>query len=358
MEVKISLNDINCIVPVFDGNPDDLSKFISCGNILFSYIKEDTQHALFLDIVKTRLQGPAFELIQYKTITKWTDLVTELEGQFQDQISRSAAQNELASAKQNGKESVKDFGDRLMHLLHSLDRATYGDTSDTTIRDFLVKENSKLAIRSFEDGLRNSSLRLLVKANKAQSLKTAIAYNTEQSLRLEDSNSPSSRNPRPTCQTCNKVGHTSATCYVSAGRNRSPICQTCNKMGHTSATCYRNTNSPSFPPQRIKREVQRLQCTYCNRYNHTYNECRTRLSQSKPLENPHTNPFRNGRSTGPNSRPQSSFHGRNHDVRYNHVSQNGQKNFNNSAENDHARAENNGSPSRAQTTADVHRTPI
>lgn len=105
MDFKISLNDINDIIPTFDGKPDELCKFFLCGDTLFNHIKVEAQHRLFLSIVKTRLQGPAFELVQHKELVKWKDLVTELESQFKEHRSRTSAQNQLLAAKQSYKET-------------------------------------------------------------------------------------------------------------------------------------------------------------------------------------------------------------------------------------------------------------
>lgn len=48
MDIKVGINDVFNIIPVFDGKPKELSKFIACGDILFSSIK-DTDHPTKFD---------------------------------------------------------------------------------------------------------------------------------------------------------------------------------------------------------------------------------------------------------------------------------------------------------------------
>lgn len=185
MEVKVTLQDVYNIVPEFGGSPSELDKFISCGNLLFCSTQKQEEQKMFLDIIKTRLKDAAFELVQYKTIKTWDELVQELQKNFKEEISRNSAQNNLIHTKQNFKESIKEYGERLILLLKTLNSATFTSTENSSIRDFLIKENEKLAIQTFEDGIRNPNLKILVKDRGESTLKSEIQYATVQTERVD-----------------------------------------------------------------------------------------------------------------------------------------------------------------------------
>ena len=334
-EYKISLNDIIAIVPVFNGKPGDLPKFLACGDILFKSVKTDAEHKMFLSIVKTRLEGPAFELIQYKTVEKWDDLQSILKKEYTVVKSRSSAQNELLAARQRVKESIKEFGDRISQLLNSLNSATYSSSTEEAVRDFLFKENDKLAIQTFEDGIRNQNLRFMVQAHGETDLKKSIAYAEEHSNRLERVGPSTSSN------------HTHQ--YSNYTPSTRPTCQFCKRIGHSSENCFTNPNRKNSSPNpiHIKKEVQRLTCGYCKRPNHQEVYCRLKRSQANP--NPQ-NPFRDNSHNRSNENPTNVHQ---YNVRPGHTNwSSGEDFYPQNSGNAYVREEEMGHPSRIDQNAD------
>lgn len=348
-EIKLSLADVNSLVPEFNGNPRALNNFIACGNVLFSTARSNNEKKVFLEVVKTKLRGAAFELMQYKVCTQWEDLVQELKSNFKDEKSRSAIQGEIMISRQTGRETVKEFGERIAQLLTSLNAATYSLVEDPTIREYLVAENNSLATQAFEDGIQDHNLRLLVKAHGGKDLRKTIAYATEHAARLRRDN-PSMSAPKPQ-------------------RVSRPFCQICRKEGHTSETCFRNRALPTFVPGQIKREVQYLTCSYCRKPNHVASECRKRLSQNSASQqnNYYTSrsqPMRNqGRfvqnsppnqaTNTPRGEPQGK---RNPNVHYAPSRNSGTGNRDKSQGNEDHRVDSIGAPSGITYTADFHST--
>lgn len=326
----MNLKDIIDIVPIFDGKSENLAKFLACGDILFKSVRADEQK-LFLSIVKTRLEGPAFEFVQFKTVEKWEDLHLLLKKEYSSVKSRSSAQNELISARQRGRETLKEFGDRVGQLLNALNSATYASSTEESVRNFLFKENDKLAIQTFEDGIRNQNLRFMVQAHGETDLKKSILYAEEHSNRLERV-SPS-------------------TSYTNSSPSIRPTCQFCNKMGHTSTHCYSNPNRRSNntnQPTNIKREVQRLTCGYCKKLNHREADCRLKRSQ---LGQSNPNPFRDSSQNKPYQNPHNNIRQYNTRQGYKNWSS-GEDFYPQNSENDYAREEEMGHPSRLELTTD------
>lgn len=255
MASGLTVSDAKSLIPEFNGNSEDLHRFL---NICGMFQKEDTPEAektLFLQIIKTKLVGRAYEVVKYNDINTWKDLQKALQEQFMESRSRLSIQNEILSLRQSSKEDTKDYAFRARKLLALYDDATSSLTSDQTLRNLLMGENKTMVLRAFEDGLKDDYVRLLTKAKSHTDFAESTRFAIEQSERNFSFN------------------------------ERLSNCTKCNKRGHTADSCSST---------KIKVENPRLICSYCRIPNHHVSECRKRLFQQQasrlPLSTPRVNP--------------------------------------------------------------------
>lgn len=254
-DVRVTITEAREWIPTFSGDKGDLNRFIACCDDLFANAKDARDKSLFFNVLKTRISGPAYDIIDYGGATNWEQLRAGLLKRYK--ISRSAAREELKRMRQGPKESVNDYSLRVTRTLGELNKATIAKIVDRNARQVFLKENEKDAIRAYEYGLRNERLQVLAQTRNEDELSNLIDYIMERSASLEekDRNTKEEQN----------------------GNNRFNItCTVCYKKGHTKETCYQNRLIPSFSSPQIKKEVRRIICSYCNRANHHISECRAK----------------------------------------------------------------------------------
>lgn len=255
-DIRVSITEAKDMIPFFSGDKNELNRFIACCDDLFGRARDGRDQSLFFNVLKTRISGPPYDIIDYGGATNWTELRAGLLKKYK--VSRSAAREELKRMRQGPRESVNDFAIRVTRTLGELNKATAAQIVEKSARKIFLEENEKDAIHTFEYGLKNERLQVLAQTRNETELSTLIDYIMERSAVLEEKD----RNPRD---------------EQANGSNRfNIICTVCNKKGHTKENCYRNRLIPSFNGPQIKKEVRRIICSYCNKPNHHISECRTR----------------------------------------------------------------------------------
>lgn len=259
-ESKLDINMALKIIPEFSGNRSEFHKFVSCCDIMSTSLTSDADKALLAKIIITKLSGPAYHLIKYKSVTKWADLKVLLQEQFLESRSIAQLQLELLNCRQGNNESVRDFANKIEQLLNDLNDAciaSQGPESATLIQNL----NQKSAYQAFTQGL-NYQYKVLIKASRFTTLTEAISAAVEEE-RLN-----------------NVLGH-KKTENKSTGRSK---CHFCSKLGHLEKDCFIKRNQtqgahaqiPSIPYKReIKQEttVNTITCAYCKKPGHHIREC-------------------------------------------------------------------------------------
>lgn len=157
-DMKLAYN----VIPDFNGN-----------NIDIFFAKCDEDKANFLLLLKTKFSGPAFEFIKYKELDDWETLKNDLRVKFCQARSISSINLKLGKTKQELNESIKDFGDKIEKILSELNDACVVKGGIKSMETFQTI-NLDLALRSFEQGLKDKNIQIIIKASRFDNLNFAI----------------------------------------------------------------------------------------------------------------------------------------------------------------------------------------
>ena len=173
--IKMSALNISVmlkIVPFFDGNSEDLHKFCTCANIIWSPLKEKSDKSLFLELIKSKLCGKAYEIVKYTDFENWEDLKLALSKQFIQRRSQGTVSSELIEINQNKNENIRSFADKIEKLLKELNEICIEKQGRANAK-VILSMNESIALNSFENGI-HEPIRTIVKSHKFSSLSKSI----------------------------------------------------------------------------------------------------------------------------------------------------------------------------------------
>ena len=212
LQVELALK----MIPEFNGDKQNLHRFICCCDIVAQTCTTQANHATLLNVIKRKLSGSAYDIIKYKTFEDWASLKIILQSQYLEKRTIAQIQTELLSAVQLPNEGVQ-FANRVKRLnidLNDASIASEGLAAAVPIQNL----NSKLALRASTEGLK-PSLKLLIKASRFDTLTAAVAAACEeeriQNFKKPIPNQSHSQNFRSKdikCYTCGRNNHTAAQC--------------------------------------------------------------------------------------------------------------------------------------------------
>lgn len=313
-DTKLAYN----VIPDFNGSNIDIF-FAKC-DFIYGPLVLDEDKANFLLLLKTKFSGPAFEFIKYKEFNDWETLKKDLRIKFCQARSISSINLELGKTKQEPHESIKVFGDKIEKILSELNDACVVKGGLKSMETFEVI-NLDLALRSFEQGLRNKNIQIIIKACRFNDLNSAINKAIEEEILLNESNQKvndipksvqhSNQNPyqfnKPQCQLCKKIGHTADKCFSLNSRsmpqssysqpgfsnpqnfnqprfqnNNSPIPNHFQNNNSSIPNHFQNQNSHNnnIPVNRAyygNSSPILPVCRYCHKYGHIIENCRKRM---------------------------------------------------------------------------------
>lgn len=268
------------VIPEFTGEDSKLvNKFISCCDVIYEPLTTKEEQTEFLKFLATKLDKEAFDLLHYNKFESWKDLKKEIQKRFGETRSVYCIQNEIRNAHQGQSDNIVKFGHLIENLLLDLNNACLVNDGEEAAIHFL-KYNKQLAIQSFENGLRDSRISLLVKACRFSNIKDAVAKAVEEEQILQLKSKSSLNNPIK-CQNCDKVGHTSRTCRVNLNQPRQNF-QGGSYNGfkphsnsNNSNNSSQNNSNPSQNRSINSKSIRnfRVFCNYCRKYGHSISEC-------------------------------------------------------------------------------------
>lgn len=124
------MEDLNCIktalliIPKYDGNPNQLNRFIlTCESILSQYYNtvdtESFSNTLLLHSILNRLEGKAEEIVNINGVSSWEHMKQVLLKNFGDQRDENCLTRDLVNMKQEN-ESPQEFYNRCMNILNTI----------------------------------------------------------------------------------------------------------------------------------------------------------------------------------------------------------------------------------------------
>lgn len=330
-----NLTNFHKLVPQFNGNEDDLDRFIDTCDIQHFSCTEEVGRTEFMNALRSKLIGRAYDFFKKATYTDWPTFKTDLKKQFASPETFEGYHLKLTSLKQNDS-SVREFADKIEKILYAMNKTSSEiKVNNATGTEFFKAQNDKLAIKSFINGLKDS-LRNVLRARKYTSIREAISDAVE--LEIEDSSRDivsiqttpvenSKNDEKPTkddalSKSLNKnseglikltQNRNNSSNIAQNSQNRSLVCNRCGKFNHTSNVCrarfpinpnmnfYRpnqnsnfrtfeynyNRSSPfsnQIPTQGKYPHLPRMQNPNFNNVNHEY-----KGNFSQPQFNPNTN---------------------------------------------------------------------
>lgn len=118
-EMTFSLEIALRMIPEFSGNKDDFHKFLTCCEIVYAMCTTNGHKTSLLNVIKTKLNGPAYNLIKYRTFETFDSLKQALSEQYAEKRTVAQIQSELLNCKQ-GKDDVREFANKIEKITSDL----------------------------------------------------------------------------------------------------------------------------------------------------------------------------------------------------------------------------------------------
>lgn len=231
-------------VPEFDGNMENLNRFIACCEHFHSNLPNDNVKSTFLKALVRKFVGRAFDFYNKKeSWESWDELKLALKSYFSPTQSFEGYQIELCRCKQD-KLSVRECGEKIEKILVEINKISNRiEVEGTNGGIFFKIQNEKLAIKAFLNGL-NEPLKTILRSRKYElvqdAIKDAIEIENEeilsniQKMNIIDQNTLID-NKKDQKELKYQVNN-------SIIDNKKMICFKCNKPGHSSRNCFQNQN--------------------------------------------------------------------------------------------------------------------
>lgn len=260
-------------------NKDDLHKFCKCVDVVWNSIKNEAGQNLCMNIIISKLEKTAYDVVRYKNFDDWPTLKTALEIKFIKRRSKGAVSSELINAVQL--KDVLTFSNLIENLLGELNEICIASEGNEHA-DIIMKLNESTALNSFQNGLREP-LRTIIKSHHFDSLSLAIAQAIEEEISHKPTVNLSNNSNKPKCSYCNKTNHTSEKCFKKPGnskfnqQNKNKFFSKSNHKNNNSSQFSSNSNQISQSSENKNNSSSINQtsvvCAYCKEAGHFINVC-------------------------------------------------------------------------------------
>lgn len=149
---------LNC-VPTFDGNPNDLNRYLAtCDSLIRTFYDTSDpskfENIYLINCLIGKLTGTAKVVINIQNVSNWDDLKSTLQRNFADQRDEACLNRDLVMLRQQLNETPSQYYDKVLHILNLL--CSYVDTHEQSDAAKTLKRNlySDLALKTFLSGLR------------------------------------------------------------------------------------------------------------------------------------------------------------------------------------------------------------
>lgn len=171
-------------IPLFDGNPKLLNRFLnSCENLIHNFKNNadpnDPINVCLFDTVLSKLRDRAADLISSRSdLNTWTKVKEVLQLCFADQRSIDCLIQDLISLKPHKNESPIQFGMRIQDV-RSLLFAKLCTITDQAEKDLKIAHYNDFALKTYINGL-PYNLQLIIRLKQPDSVEKAMAFVTEE----------------------------------------------------------------------------------------------------------------------------------------------------------------------------------
>ncbi|KAJ8977117.1 hypothetical protein NQ317_005245 [Molorchus minor] len=169
-------------VPQFDGNPNELNRYLSTCESLISHFYDPTnpnnfENIYLLNSLVSKLTGNARLVTNIQSVTTWEELKDTPTRNFADQRDEACLNRDLVLLRQYQNEKPQQFFDRCLQILNLL--CSYVDAHEATADAKVLKRNlyNNLALNTFLAGVREplgTTLRCMRPTSMTQALQFII----------------------------------------------------------------------------------------------------------------------------------------------------------------------------------------
>lgn len=283
----------------FTGKPEDLQVFLDQINNARE-LCAISQRRNLLALIFNAIEGEPRETLRERPdIQSYTQLVTFLKEHYEPRESFAQAYSRLSNAKQDHNETVRQFGDRLIHLAYLAKNAS---KKERKLVEETILENGRLvtipsraathmieftALERFKVGTKLEISRFIRCNPYADTLNKAIHEAVEfeakeiQEKSLRGNSRPGNcRVHGPNC------GHTDRDCRVQQHKKTSneKYCSYCKIPGHTRDECRKRQRDEENKRSGRSSSTLVMNCSYCKKNGHTIRDCKT--LERRKRENP------------------------------------------------------------------------
>lgn len=288
--INLTIEALSALLPHCDDDLKNLDTFLGQSNLLYEKMKPEDQSTFCL-MFRVKLKPAGYELIKSLGLdATWEQIQAALKSETMPPISKHAAQQQMASARQKPGETVHAYAKRTKELLRTLNDASTAGVGNAETVKYILKENERLARHTFEDGLSNGELRTYTRSGRNTDLASAISQAMDGEPRC------GARQPIVQCGYCKRHGHSEAECQKKKGDAPRPAtCERCQKPGHEAKNCRvlldsqrkmnatvstSPTGSATTNPPNGGNVKANIECRYCHALGHYANECPKRPGNS------------------------------------------------------------------------------
>lgn len=170
---------LNCL-PEFDGNPNELNRYISISESLINNFYDHSnpnkfENTYLMNSIISKLKGNAKIVVSIQNTATWEDLKTVLTRNFADQRDECCLNRDLVMLRQLPNEKPQQFFDKCLNILNLL--CSYVDIHESTTEAKNLKKNlyQDIALKTFMSGLREP-LGTTIRCMKPSTLGEALQY--------------------------------------------------------------------------------------------------------------------------------------------------------------------------------------
>ena len=172
--------DVIKLIEPFDGYGDSnsLHFFLKNCEAMMKIVKDTEKKGLATLIFATKLTGKAQEVTQYKEFANWDEIKDVLLEQFTDKRPPSHFLTQIMNIKQNFREDIKNYGDRLKNLYNKYKETCHSNYSSNEA-EILINNLDSIIINTFRRGLIDEKTQIRVIAEGTLDLDKAISLSIE-----------------------------------------------------------------------------------------------------------------------------------------------------------------------------------
>lgn len=300
--------DILSQIDSFDGHGDanSLNFFLKSCDAMMKIVKTTEKDRLAELIFATKLKGKAQEVTQYKEFNSWEEIKDFLLENFTDKRPPSHFLNLLMNIRQNYRETIKGYGERVQTLFNKY-KETCNLNYTSNEAKVLIDNLQSILVSNFRKGLHDEKIQIRIIAENTVDLDKAISIAIELELEQNDkfkigqnsrninlihsniSTNPNNYKPGPSqssCMFCHKNNHVTSQCRQLYKFEQSQV----NNSNLNSYNCDRNFSSQqrnnNFGMQYNRRDNFRENTfqapnSYGNRNNYGNNSNNPRNNQNR-----------------------------------------------------------------------------